>query len=384
YIYIYKRCFAECVFVESQRNPLTDPVIVWLTGGPGCSGLSALLTENGPFTVQPDGQSLVNNPYSWNRIANVLTLESPVGVGFSYTDDGKLETDDAKVASDNWSALKEFFTAFPQFRKNDFYIAGESYGGIYVPTLAEAVHSGQKNFNINLKGLLIGNGCVSEKINTNTMIQYGYNHGMIDEMLLSFYQKLMVFFFRISGINPYDIYGTCYHEGSLKLKSYLALSKAKIDLLRKIKRRLPDSVSKSQKKKTIYLNKPEVRKALFIPSNVIAWADCSDEVYDSYNKIYNEMDSRVKSAVGNGSRVLIYNGDTDLVCNFLQGQRFAASLGYKVSKAIDEAKTSKQFSFLIDLFLFYKEQGDSVFNKKVKASQFEKENKLSLDRNETV
>ena len=70
----------------------------------------------------------------------------------------------------------------------------------------------------------------------------------------------MVFFFRISGINPYDIYGTCYHEGSLKLKSYLALSKAKIDLLRKIKRRLPDSVrfnnnwgvvikvSKSQKK----------------------------------------------------------------------------------------------------------------------------------------
>lgn len=57
------------------------------------------------------------------------------------------------------------------------------------------------------------------------------------------------------------------------------------------------------------------------------------------------MDSRVKSAVGNGSRVLIYNGDTDLVCNFLQGQRFAASLGYKVSKAIDEAKTSHFHNF---------------------------------------
>ncbi|KHJ81803.1 serine carboxypeptidase, partial [Oesophagostomum dentatum] len=75
----------------------TDPVLLWLTGGPGCSGLSALLTEWGPFMVNDDGATLRNNPYSWNTKASVLTLESPAGVGYSFATDNKLKTGDDQL-----------------------------------------------------------------------------------------------------------------------------------------------------------------------------------------------------------------------------------------------------------------------------------------------
>ncbi|RCN31543.1 serine carboxypeptidase [Ancylostoma caninum] len=116
-------------FVESQNNPATDPVLVWLTGGPGCSGLSALLTEWGPFMVNPDGATLTANPYSWNKKASILTLEAPAGVGYSFATDGNIKTGDDQTASENWEALVAFFNQFPQYRNNDFYITGESYGG---------------------------------------------------------------------------------------------------------------------------------------------------------------------------------------------------------------------------------------------------------------
>ncbi|KAK6021773.1 serine carboxypeptidase [Ostertagia ostertagi] len=74
-------------FMESQNDPVNDPVVLWLNGGPGCSSLGGLLEELGPFHNNNDnGTTLFENVYSWNKMANVLFLEAPVGVGFSYTD----------------------------------------------------------------------------------------------------------------------------------------------------------------------------------------------------------------------------------------------------------------------------------------------------------
>jgi hypothetical protein len=52
---------------ESQSDPSTDPLIMWLSGGPGCSSQLALFAENGPCTVNKDGTDTVTNPYSWHK-----------------------------------------------------------------------------------------------------------------------------------------------------------------------------------------------------------------------------------------------------------------------------------------------------------------------------
>nr|GMD59252.1 serine carboxypeptidase-like 45 [Ipomoea batatas] len=71
-------------FVEAEVDPSSKPLVLWLNGGPGCSSLGVgAFSENGPF--RPSGNVLVRNEYSWNTEANMLYLESPIGVGFSYS-----------------------------------------------------------------------------------------------------------------------------------------------------------------------------------------------------------------------------------------------------------------------------------------------------------
>ncbi|KAF4390493.1 hypothetical protein F8388_005990 [Cannabis sativa] len=73
-------------FAEAEIDPHTKPLVLWLNGGPGCSSLGVgAFSENGPF--RPSGEVLVRNEYSWNREANMLYLETPIGVGFSYSAD---------------------------------------------------------------------------------------------------------------------------------------------------------------------------------------------------------------------------------------------------------------------------------------------------------
>ncbi|XP_041930050.1 cathepsin A-like isoform X2 [Alosa sapidissima] len=174
--------FLHYWFVTSQGNPFKDPVVLWLNGGPGCSSLDGFLSENGPFHVNDDGATLYENSYSWNLVANMLYLESPAGVGYSYSDDQKYETNDDQVADDNYLALQSFFTKFPNFTENDFFIFGESYGGIYAPTLSLRVAT-EGAIKLNFRGFAVGNGLSSFALNDQSLIYFGYYHGLFGEDL---------------------------------------------------------------------------------------------------------------------------------------------------------------------------------------------------------
>ncbi|VDD89135.1 unnamed protein product [Enterobius vermicularis] len=339
-------------FAESQNNPAKDPMLLWLTGGPGCSSLSALLTENGPYNILSDGKTLAENKYSWNTRANIVFLESPSGVGFSYSKSGNYATDDAKVARLNRLALVEFFKQFPNFKNNDFYVTGESYGGMYVPTLVQEILDYQDEFQFNIKGFAIGNGQMSYQLDTNTLMQFAYGHGLVDEQTWQKVSKeccngeiVNCDFFSFDGfgfcpnfvketselcwfggVNPYNMFADCapderfYHHAKVKFGKQPRVKESSVPCI-------------NTTACTAYLNQPEVRSALFIPDEALRWAMCSDTVGDGYRMIYQDMSSQVKNAVSAGLRVLIYNGDGDMACNFIMGQRFVNGLGYKMTSA---------------------------------------------------
>mmetsp|Transcript_9348 Transcript_9348/g.15769 ORF Transcript_9348/g.15769 Transcript_9348/m.15769 type:complete len:120 (+) Transcript_9348:49-408(+) len=60
---------------ESRNDAENDPLVLWLTGGPGCASEVALFFENGPYQFEDDGTSLKSNPHSWNNNANLLYVD---------------------------------------------------------------------------------------------------------------------------------------------------------------------------------------------------------------------------------------------------------------------------------------------------------------------
>ena len=91
-------------------------------------------------------------------VANVLFLETPSGVGFSYTNVTYNYRGDRKTAGGNYAFLLNWLERFPEYKKRDFYIAGESYAGHFVPQLAHVILHHNKKANrtiINLKGITV-------------------------------------------------------------------------------------------------------------------------------------------------------------------------------------------------------------------------------------
>jgi len=70
--------------MKSKNDPLTDPILIWFNGGPGCSSLLGFMNEHGPWVLDDDSDlDVKENPYPWIANASMIYLESPAGVGFS-------------------------------------------------------------------------------------------------------------------------------------------------------------------------------------------------------------------------------------------------------------------------------------------------------------
>ncbi|TYG79086.1 hypothetical protein ES288_D02G113400v1 [Gossypium darwinii] len=141
------------------------------------------MLELGPFRVNKDGKTLYRNEYAWNKVANVIFLESPAGVGFSYSNDSSdyTKVGDKRTTKDSYVFLINWLERFPQYKRRDFFITGESYAGHYVPQLAYYILSRNKNTNqtvINLKGIAIGNAWIDDAICMKGMFDYLWTHAL--------------------------------------------------------------------------------------------------------------------------------------------------------------------------------------------------------------
>lgn len=156
-------------FHTSQGHPEQDPVAIWHQGGPGGSSINTgLYGEMGAFQVGDESHGNYMNPWAWNRVANMLYLESPAGSGYSQgfsqcIKDGQPTSctwDDRTQAEAYAHTLQAFFAAFPEFAGNDFYLAGESYFGQYGPNIAHFILNNEPFAStISLKGIAAGNSC---------------------------------------------------------------------------------------------------------------------------------------------------------------------------------------------------------------------------------
>ena len=199
-------------FFAARNNASTAPLTSWINGGPGSSSMIGLFQELGPCRVDQDG-NVVDNPYAWNKVSNMVFIDQPISTGLSYTKPtpayvstgGNIVTlpsascpdyadglacgtysapnvsttvnSTQRAASNYYKTLQGFMGVFPQYAREEFAFATESYGGHYGPTFTEYIEeqnaklpSGAKK--ISLTTLLIGNGWFDPKLQYEAYYKY--------------------------------------------------------------------------------------------------------------------------------------------------------------------------------------------------------------------
>ncbi|BAF28223.1 Os11g0460800 [Oryza sativa Japonica Group] len=180
-------------FVRSEKNPDLDPLLLWLTGGPGCSSISGLAHEIGPFQFAAKRYYsgglpiIIYRPETWTKVSNIIFVDSPVGAGFSYaaTEEGS-KSSDTNAVKQLLIFLRKWLHDHPRFSLNPLYIGGDSYSGMIVPTLTLAIDesngSEEKPF-FNLKGYIAGNPVTDYKIDEDGRIPFLHGMGLISDEL---------------------------------------------------------------------------------------------------------------------------------------------------------------------------------------------------------
>ncbi|KAL2958710.1 hypothetical protein AAZX31_18G223500 [Glycine max] len=378
-------------FVSSESSPEKDPVVLWLNGGPGCSSFDGFVYEHGPFNFEAANSkgnlpTLHINPYSWSKVSNIIYLDSPAGVGLSYSKNtSKYATGDLETASDTHVFLLKWFQQFPEFQANPFYIAGESYAGVYVPTLAfevaKGIRSGTKPV-INFKGYMVGNGVTDEIFDGNALIPFVHGMGLISDSIYEnlkssckgnyydaysldendvCYKTIEKVDRAIDGLNVYNILEPCYHfpdaatakENGTLPRSFkqLGVTERPLPVRKRMFGRawpfrapvkpglvplwpqlaqtrhvacVSDEVASS------WLNNVAVRKAIHAESEKVAgpWELCSSRI--EYHHNAGSMIPYHKNLTRLGYRALIFSGDHDMCVPFTGSEAWTRSLGYKI------------------------------------------------------
>eukprot|EP01121_Diplochlamys_sp_Union-15-3_P003180 TRINITY_DN1302_c0_g1_i1.p1 TRINITY_DN1302_c0_g1~~TRINITY_DN1302_c0_g1_i1.p1 ORF type:complete len:419 (-),score=58.78 TRINITY_DN1302_c0_g1_i1:11-1267(-) len=318
---------------ESQNNPETDPVVMWMTGGPGCSSELALLFENGPWSINPD-LTLKVNPYSWNNNANVLYIDQPVGTGFSYANSDYIHNE-AEVAIEMWAFLQGFLAKFPQYQKQDFYVIGESYAGHYVPTVGLKIvqeNAAGVGIKVNLKAIGIGNGWVDPYIQYGAYGPFAYENKLIRES---------------TYVSMNNTYATC--KKLIENKQWDKASDVCSGIMQAVLNdagninvyniKLPclGPLCYNFTDLNEYMNQLSVKKALGVNTSII-WETCNYDVAGGFGlDSIQSFQYEVPYILANDVRVYVYSGDLDLICNYVGGWEWVSEMNWPGKDAFNRA-----------------------------------------------
>ncbi|CAG7816568.1 unnamed protein product [Allacma fusca] len=179
-------------FFPALEKPESASVILWANEASGYSCLRAVFLENGPFFLDEKFRLQERNQ-SWAKTHSMLYIDVPVGAGFSFTDkeEGYAKNKEDEAA-ELYEALQQFFTLFNEYRKREFFIAGELVAVQHVPQIVDKIESGnEKNpdLQINLKGVIFGSPLFHADKQTR-FGQYFYDMNLIEsDQLATFLEK---------------------------------------------------------------------------------------------------------------------------------------------------------------------------------------------------
>ncbi|KAI5661456.1 hypothetical protein M9H77_20779 [Catharanthus roseus] len=321
-------------FVEAEKDAQNQPLTLWLNGGPGCSSVGGgAFTELGPFFPRGDARGLRRNSKSWNKASNLLFVESPAGVGWSYsnTTTDYVRGDDL-TAQDLLTFLLNWYEKFPDFKSRSLFLTGESYAGHYIPQLTNVLldyNEQSKGFKFNIKGVAIGNPLLNLDKDSSSIYEFFWSHGMIsDEVSQTIANecnfndytfvsphnesescnKALNDANKIVGdyVNPYDvILDVCYPsivQQELRLRKVVTKMSVGVDVCMSSERRF-------------YFNLPEVQQALHANRTNLPyqWSMCSDILQYHEEDGDRDMLPILKRIVENKIPLLIFSGDQDSV-----------------------------------------------------------------------
>ncbi|TRM61781.1 Alpha/Beta hydrolase protein [Schizophyllum amplum] len=330
-------------FFESRNSPKDDPVLLWLNGGPGCSSSTGLLFELGPCRVSEEGLNTTFNPHSWTERANILFLDQPVDVGFSYAEEGTTVNTSPVSATDVYAFLELFMNRFPEYSTQAFHVAAESYGGHYGPNIGSVIHkenkavaaSGKSDLKIiNFTSLILANGL------TNPKIQMGAVAGLrlrsaqcqalrsriptcqrLMQSCYDFDSRFTSSCYTETGLNPYDVRRTCdrQKDGDLCYKEMTWID--------------------------TWMNQPKTKAALGV-NPALDFASCNMEVNQAFalqgDGAHNSA-ALLPDIVNDGVRLLVYAGNADMMCNYMGNERWVEALE---SDFYDEFQSAKSIPWI--------------------------------------
>ncbi|KAF8632418.1 hypothetical protein AX17_004859 [Amanita inopinata Kibby_2008] len=334
-------------FFESRSDPDKDDVIFWTNGGPGCSSSMGLFMELGPCRVL-DGDEPKYHPESWNSNANIFFIDQPVGVGFSYAEHGESVSTTEEAARDIAAFVAIFFEHFHKFKGRAFHMAGESYGGRYIPLFASAVYDQNARLveagltPINLSSVMIGNGLTD----FNTMVLSYYDMActpaslppLLDintcvrmKQLVPRCQKWLkeacvdVF----DDINCMSVISTCSTELGAP---FYASGLNPYDISRQCEGKIEDTLCYPVTKHiSSYLDQPSVRAQLGVDPFLSStnFSSCSWDVNSAFASTldeYHQTQLYISALLERGVSVLIYVGTYDWICNWVGNERWTLAL----------------------------------------------------------
>lgn len=390
--------------VQSEGSVANDPVILWLTGGPGCSGMDAFVYEHGPFSFDfsADGSiKLTENAYAWSKSATMIYVDSPVGSGLSYSDTkADYTTNDTATVTDLATFVQGVLDAMPELATQDFYIAGESYAGVYAPMLAAEILARNKAeamadaaaaaggsssssvrlwTRVRLQGYMLGNGVTDDVAELNGQVEFAYGMGLIDPAT---YEGLVAacngsYWNATAGsecdarleaawkifywVNQYDVLTECHMKKSTRGapggtagaggrgsgSGHAGTAGGR----HRWAGMLRHTVACGDRSASLqWLAMPEVRTAIgAVGVDRVAWEPCSDVLsYDVPFPI--NMVALHRQLLADGLRALIYSGDHDMVVPFTSTRAWVYGMGLHVEQPYDAWLIDRQVAGFVARF----------------------------------